>query len=110
MDLSALHIDRLLVQERFNEDGRVLLLDVRIVDTELPIRISPHGIDEPGRRNKYCVALTARNRQDRDVVAAEAGRWVQLLTLAQFLAQAKLAAFVVAPGEDLCEFSAGLCL
>ena len=80
-------------------------MNIRVVDAQLSVRIGAHGVHEARGGDEHCVTLAACEGRDRDVVTAEAWYWMHLLALAEPLAQAELATFVVAPGEDLGEFA-----
>ena len=46
MDIAAFNLDRLFIKESRYEDWRKLLIDVRVIDSQLSARVISHGIHQ----------------------------------------------------------------
>ena len=83
-----------------DQDGRVFESDW-VVDAELTVFIGAHRVDVVIESNEAGVAEAARHLPDRNVVAAELGERVALVTC-QVDSKAKLSMVVGSPREYLC--------
>jgi hypothetical protein len=94
---------RSFLNEALYQNGRALLLSVRVFYTQLALRIGAHSIDQLLASYEYRMGSPTGDLNDWDVVRAESGYHMDLSLSRYLLAESKLSKPIGSPWKDLCE-------